>query len=185
RPLVDVDSMLLPDRAGVRMSLMQWLKFIVATIPKLPAVISSRPSVVDARISKVSHISPFENFAVLTYCFGGSTAVRLGSTGLVQSVVICHPGPFSEAQAKAIKVPASWVCAEDDLFFNHAYRLQIEALFVEREGTDASIEYEFKDYEGTAHGFAARPNLALPKVKEAHEKAFQQAVDWFEKTLHL
>lgn len=36
---------------------------------------------------------------------------------------------------------------------------------------------------GTAHGFGARPNLELPEVKEAHEKAFQQTVDWFAKTL--
>jgi len=37
---------------------------------------------------------------------------------------------------------------------------------------------------GTAHGFAARPNLEVPEVKEAYEKAFQQTVDWFKKTLH-
>jgi len=36
---------------------------------------------------------------------------------------------------------------------------------------------------GTAHGFAARPNLEIPEVEEAYEKAFQQTVDWFKKTL--
>ena len=36
---------------------------------------------------------------------------------------------------------------------------------------------------GTAHGFAARPNLEVPEVKEGYEKAFQQTVDWFKKTL--
>ena len=36
---------------------------------------------------------------------------------------------------------------------------------------------------GAAHGFAARPNLEVPEVKEAYEKAFQQAVDRFKKTL--
>lgn len=28
--------------------------------------------------------------------------------------------------------------------------------------------FEWKVYEGTTHGFAARPNLALPKIKEAY-----------------
>ncbi|KAG6918342.1 hypothetical protein DXG01_014991 [Tephrocybe rancida] len=166
RPLVDVDMILLPDRAGVRMSIMQWLKFILATIPKLPAVISSRPSVVDARLSKffaaIVEEKKYQKIGAVGYCFGGATAIRLGSTDLVQSVVICHPGPFSIAQAKAIKA---------------------EALFAERKDTDAFVEYEFKDYEGTAHGFAARPNLEIPQVKEAYEKAFRQAVDWFDKTI--
>jgi dienelactone hydrolase len=38
---------------------------------------------------------------------------------------------------------------------------------------------------GTVHGFAARPNLSLPEIKEAHEKAFEQTVAWFEKTLSV
>lgn len=36
---------------------------------------------------------------------------------------------------------------------------------------------------GTAHGFAARPNLALPEIEEAFEQAFNQTVHWFDKTL--
>lgn len=53
--------------------------------------------------------------AVLTacrYCFGGTTAIRFAATDLIESVVICHPGPFSLPQIQAIRVPASWVCAE-------------------------------------------------------------------------
>lgn len=37
--------------------------------------------------------------------------------------------------------------------------------------------------QGTAHGFAARPNLAYPEVKAGYEGAFEQAVQWFKKTL--
>jgi len=36
---------------------------------------------------------------------------------------------------------------------------------------------------GTTHGFAARPNLAYPDVKEAYEQCLVQAIDWFKKTL--
>ena len=38
--------------------------------------------------------------------------MRLGGADLVNSVVICHPGPFTINQVKAIKVPTAWVCAE-------------------------------------------------------------------------
>jgi hypothetical protein len=36
---------------------------------------------------------------------------------------------------------------------------------------------------GTAHGFALRPNLALPDLKTAYEGALEQTAAWFEKTL--
>lgn len=36
---------------------------------------------------------------------------------------------------------------------------------------------------GTAHGFAARPNLELPDIVEAYKKAMEQIVSWFVKTL--
>ncbi|GLB42234.1 putative dienelactone hydrolase endo-1,3,1,4-beta-D-glucanase [Lyophyllum shimeji] len=60
-----------------------------------------------------------------------------------------------------------------------ALRLQAEAVFSGRKGSDKFLEYEFKDNKGTAHGHAARPNLNIPEAREAHEKAFQKAVDWF------
>lgn len=36
---------------------------------------------------------------------------------------------------------------------------------------------------GTVHGFAARPQLSIPEVKEAFESVQQQIVNWFRKTL--
>lgn len=36
---------------------------------------------------------------------------------------------------------------------------------------------------GTTHGFATRPNLDIPEIKEAYQKAFEQTVEWFNKTL--
>jgi len=53
---------------------------------------------------------------LIRYCFGGATCVRIGSTGLVDSVVIAHPGGFSMDKVKAIKVPASWACAQGTCF---------------------------------------------------------------------
>lgn len=36
---------------------------------------------------------------------------------------------------------------------------------------------------GTAHGFAARPNLGVPDVKEGYQKALEFTVEWFNKTI--
>jgi len=36
---------------------------------------------------------------------------------------------------------------------------------------------------GTTHGFASRPNMEYPEVKEGFEQAFEQTVNWFNKTI--
>ena len=91
----------------------------------------------------------------------------------------------------------------DDFTFGKSLRTKVEAIFAEREGTAQFVDYEFKDYKGqsfccvgsqkvfthaisgTTHGFAARPNLSLPDIMEAHEKAFEQTVEWLQKTLSV
>jgi len=87
--------------------------------------------------------------------------------------------------------------------FNSQLRKRAEEAFSERRGKENFVEYEFKDYKGqhnqclhtgklsnlmvnftgTAHGFACRPNLGLQEVKEAYEKALEQTITWFQKTL--
>jgi len=103
----------------------------------------------------------------LRYCYGGATCVRIGSTGLVDTVVIAHPGTFSLDQVKAMKVPASWVCAQgisscqlcylfwssidiisEDFFFPDSLRHQAEAEFAGRKGKQNFVEYEFKEWKG-------------------------------------
>lgn len=60
-----------------------------------------------------------------------------------------------------------------------------EAIFAARKDQPGFIDYEFADYAGTAHGFAARPNLELPNIVEAYKKAMEQTATWFAKTLAL
>ena len=85
-------------------------------------------------------------------------------------------------------------------------RFEAEAEFASRKDTPRFVEYEFVDYpgklfrtnlieyyrssyhlrgfvSGTAHGFASRPNMKYPEIREAHEKALQQTIEWFRKTL--
>ena len=89
----------------------------------------------------------------------------------------------------------------EDAFWPESQRNKAEAVFAARKDTDKFMDYEFKVYKGaqslalvilglsemliigTAHGFASRPNLQLPEIKAAHEKASEQTIAWFQKTL--
>jgi len=183
-----LDSM--PDQAGVKMSIFGYVKIILfKLIPAVPALIRSRPSVAEARVvefvGKVQAEKKYEKLGAVGYCFGGTIAASLGSKDIFNSVVICHPGGLTAEQIRAVKVPASWVCAEEDMSFKRPIRLQAEEIFEERKGKENFVEYEFKDYKGTVHGFAARPNLGIPEIKAAFEAAFEQTVEWFNKTLPI
>lgn len=189
RPLVPRGDLLTPERAEQTMSLYDWVRFVVKFIPNIPAFISSRPSVVDRRVSSflalLKEKNHYANVGAVGYCYGGATCVRLASTGLVDGVVICHPGPFSSAEVRAMKTPSSWVCAEADFSFSEATRLQTEAELAGRKGTEREVAYEFNVYKGTAHGFASRPNPDFADIMDRHREAIDQKVAWFEKTLRL
>ena len=91
--------------------------------------------------------------------------------------------------------------------FGPNVRANTEAIFAARKDKSDFVDYEFHDYKGTelgfnriynifrltdtlcflrkgtVHGFAARPNLGIPEVKEAFENAFSTTVQWFKKYL--
>ncbi|KAJ7126070.1 dienelactone hydrolase endo-1,3,1,4-beta-D-glucanase [Mycena epipterygia] len=185
-PIFPVEIMI-PTRVGEKLSFGYWARFYWTLLLRLPYLVASRPSVVDSRLSTffrdLREQKKYEKIGAVGYCYGGATAVRIGATGAIQSAVVCHPGPFSIAQLKTSTVPTSWVCAEDDAYFKPEKRLEAEAIFAERKGKDTFVDYEFKEYKDTTHGFASRPDLKYPEIKEAYEKALDQTVEWFKKTL--
>ncbi|KAJ7167880.1 Alpha/Beta hydrolase protein [Mycena filopes] len=178
----------LPQKAGQKLSVWDWVVLVFTILPSLPGLIRNRPSVVDARtislVKAIKETKKYEQIGTIGYCFGGGIALRVGaSTDLFQSIVLAHPSPPKDAQLRAIKAPTAWACAEDDMGLTPARMAEIEALYAGRKDSADFVEYEIETYKGTAHGFAARPNLAFPDVKEGFEGAFKQAVKWFEKTL--
>ncbi|KAK7469197.1 hypothetical protein VKT23_003688 [Stygiomarasmius scandens] len=185
KPPVTPEVMKLPARAGEKVSM---LKVIWSSLPYLPSLlIRNRPSVVDSRvkqfIEKLQSEKKYEKLGAVGYCFGGAMCIRFGNSGLLKTIIICHPGSFSQKDLEAISIPCSWVCAEDDFVFGPAARAKAEKSFESRKGKDNFVEYEFKDYKGTTHGFASRPNMEYPEVKEGFEQAFEQTVNWFNKTI--
>jgi len=161
------------DTAGEKLPLLRKLGFIWVVLQHLPAIFRNRSSVLDARINafipKVKAEKKYERLGAVGYCMGGAATIRLASAGLVDTVVVAHPGLCNITEIKAMKIPSAFVCAEEDSSFGPALRNEAEAVFAERKGKDNFLEYEFVDYKGTVHGFAARPNLALPAIKEAFE----------------
>jgi len=133
-------------------------------------------------VKKIKEEKGYTKFGAVGYCYGGASCVALATAGLISSVVIAHPAPFSIGEVDKIKIPASWICAEEDNTFPPKNRKAAEESFAKRT---TKVEYEFKDYKGTVHGFAARPALQIPEVKAAFEESFAQTLNWFDKTLKV
>ncbi|KAG6836944.1 hypothetical protein H0H93_000834 [Arthromyces matolae] len=189
-PIMPLTKMKAMERANMpgQHSTLDWIRFFfVDLLPHIPAFFASRPSIAGARINEfvktIREEKSYESIGSVGYCFGGSCVASLGTTGLVQSVAIFHPGPFTVDFAKTIKAPAFWGCAGTDRAVPRKLIEETEAMYAGRKGTDSFIEYNFKTYEGTIHGFAIRPDLAQPVVKEAYEAALADTVSWFNKTL--
>ncbi|KAH9997952.1 dienelactone hydrolase endo-1,3,1,4-beta-D-glucanase [Russula vinacea] len=190
KPPFDVNKLepLMPDRAGVKPSWLDVGLFVFKVLPSLPGFFASRPSVVIPEstrqfIKKIKSEKGYERIGAVGYCYGGSMAGRLGSTDLVNTIVIAHPNNLPPAQVRAIKVPSCWVLAEEDMNFKDKDAQAARDILKEQEAKSDHVDYEFKTWKGTAHGFAVRPNLKVPDVKAGYEGALDQTVAWFKKTL--
>ncbi|KAI6041374.1 dienelactone hydrolase, partial [Pisolithus marmoratus] len=189
-PLLRVEGMetqLLPDRPGYSSFWDKFCMIAFVVLPRVGTILRSRPSVGDVRakqfIKAIREDRKYHKVGGVGYCYGGGVAARLATTlNYLDSVVICHPAPILINSIKKIKIPASWVCAEDDMFFKKK-RMRAEAIFAERKDSGDAVPYEFVDYKGTVHGFACRPNLAFEDVKAAFEKSLEQTTVWLRKTL--
>ncbi|KAH9997954.1 dienelactone hydrolase endo-1-3,1,4-beta-D-glucanase [Russula vinacea] len=189
KPPFDANKLepLLPDRAGVKPSCRDVGLFAIRFLLSIPRFFASRPSVVDPRvhrfIKKIRDERGYGRIGVVGYCTGGAMAARLGSTELVDTIVIAHPTNLKSVDIRAIKVPSCWVLAEDDMGFKDKDVKGARAILREQEVRSDHVDYEFKIWKGTASGFAVRPNLKVPDVKAGYEGALDQTIAWFKKTL--
>ncbi|KAJ7644111.1 dienelactone hydrolase endo-1-3,1,4-beta-D-glucanase [Roridomyces roridus] len=188
-PVTPAQLQALPQKAGEKLGFFGLIKLVFAALPSLPAMYRTRPPVVAPRtavwIKKLQAEKKYEKLGTIGYCFGGGIALELGSTDkdLFQSIILAHPSPPKDEQIKAIKAPTAWCCAEEDMAIKPARVNEIEAIYAGRKDKPDFVDYEIKVHKGTTHGFAARPRLDYPEVKEAFEQAFEQSVSWFNKTI--
>jgi len=171
---------------GEKRGFLGTLKLIWLFLRRMPLLIRSRPSVGDARVAKFVQIlrneQGYKKVGVVGYCWGGSSTLRLASKDLFNSAVVFHPGPVSLKELQATNIPIAFGCAEEDDSFPLKLAHQFEAALAEKK-KNGGPDFEFKEYMGVCHGFAARPAEHNPVHKERFTEAFNQTISWFEKTL--
>ncbi|KIJ62730.1 hypothetical protein HYDPIDRAFT_30319 [Hydnomerulius pinastri MD-312] len=182
QPILSPDGMeaqLLPDRAGP-WPLWDQIRLYTRIIGSLGVIFRSRPSVVVPRTAEfIKTVREQNKYKKI----GGVGATPPGPQKSPENKGVSHPSILSEALISSMDVPTAWACAEQDSAFSPQLRLKAEAIFAARKDKDDFVPYEFKDYKGTAHGFACRPNLAYEDVKAGFEGSLEQTVGWFGKTL--
>ncbi|EKM51493.1 uncharacterized protein PHACADRAFT_261654 [Phanerochaete carnosa HHB-10118-sp] len=180
---------LLPDTGNPndQMTFMRKMWMLMLGLSRAFRLYAIRPAVVDPRaaafIRRLRDERKYDKIGAVGYCFGGALCIRLGAAGAVDSLVVCHPTINNADQIREVRVPTAFACAEADSSFTPAIRKEAEKYFESQKGTEGAVEFEFKDYPGTVHGFATRPNPKVPEVVEAYKVALDQTAGWFRKTL--
>ncbi|KZV80685.1 dienelactone hydrolase endo-1,3,1,4-beta-D-glucanase [Exidia glandulosa HHB12029] len=164
---------------GHKRTTWEFISMVYTLLPKMPGLYSVRPKVTDKfvteYIQKLKKERGYTTIGVTGYCFGGGITLRFASGDLVDGAVIAHPSGVEAPLVKAIKRPTLWLCAEEDHALSDAVRKEAEQILASMKSSGGPW-YEFVDYEGTTHGFAARPALEYPKVKDAFEDSLTRTV---------
>ncbi|KAK0388852.1 hypothetical protein NLU13_5095 [Sarocladium strictum] len=119
----------------------------------------------------------YKKIAAVGYCFGAKYIIRHYKDGIDVGFV-AHPSFVDEAEFAAIPGPLSIAAAETDTIFPAENRHKSEEIL-----RKIGVPYQINLFSGTEHGFAVRGDPKVKSQKFAKERAFQQAVDWFDEHL--
>lgn len=98
---------------------------------------------------------------------------------LHQQLPIINAASFvDESELAAIDGPLSIAAAETDEIFPAEKRHQSETILVKTKQP-----YQINLFSGTQHGFTVRGDMSVKPQRFAKEKAFLQAVQWFDEYL--
>ncbi|KAI9683661.1 MAG: hypothetical protein M1829_004966 [Trizodia sp. TS-e1964] len=112
------------------------------------------------------------------YCFGARYVVRELQPGQLDAGFIAHPSFMTHDEVTKIKGPLSIAAAETDGVFTIEQRRDTEEVL-----RKLPFAWQINLYSGVQHGFSLRGDPSVKVVKFAKEKAFQQALDWFDEHL--
>lgn len=93
-------------------------------------------------------------------------------SSMIEGGIVAHPSFLVAEEAKEIRRPMLFLCAEKDSIFPD----QMREIF-EKELTSKGLG-EFHHYPGTEHGFVVRPTDSQ-QSQEQRDKAVQQAILFF------
>ncbi|CAF1244724.1 unnamed protein product [Rotaria sordida] len=122
----------------------------------------------------------YESIQVIGFCYGAKVVVHLIThpelSSLVKASVVAHPSFLVKEEAKQIRRPILFLCAENDTLFIPDLRQEFEKE-LNSNGLGTFIEYP-----GTSHGFVVRPDDSQ-QVNQQKDKAVQDAIHFFKKNL--
>ncbi|TVY46952.1 Hydrolase [Lachnellula occidentalis] len=116
-----------------------------------------------------------KSIAGVGYCFGAKYVVRHLKENRLDVAYIAHPSFVTSEELSAITKPLSIAAAEDDAIFTQENRFESEKILA-----GLILPYQINLYGGVGHGFALRGDLSIKEVKFATDRAFEQAVTWFD-----
>lgn len=109
------------------------------------------------------------------YCFGGLYAlIAGGSLHLADAVVGCHISMTNKSHFEQMEVPTAIVCAQEDNLFSDSFRNEAQQVLMRK----SELPNKFLLTNGTAHGFASRPNPDNPLIMSAFKEANDLIVEW-------
>jgi len=121
----------------------------------------------------------YKKIGAVGYCFGAKYVVRFMPKGKGIDVgYSAHPSFVEEEELAAISGPFSISAAEIDQMFPAEKRHKSETILIETKQP-----YQINLFSGVEHGFAVRCDPSIKVQKFAKEKAFLQAVAWFDEHL--
>jgi dienelactone hydrolase len=117
---------------------------------------------------------------VIGFCYGAKVVVHLIThpelSSTVKAAVAAHPSFLVKEEAKQIKRPILFLCAQNDQAFIPSLRQEFE-----KELTSNGLG-TFIEYPGTVHGFVVRPDNS-EQVIQQRDKAVQDAIQFFKKNV--
>ncbi|KFX87337.1 hypothetical protein V490_08338 [Pseudogymnoascus sp. VKM F-3557] len=119
----------------------------------------------------------YKEIGAVGYCFGAKYVVRYMSEekgAHIKVAYMAHPSFVDEAELEAAKGPISISAAETDTIFPVKMRHRSEEILAASKNP-----YQINLFSGVSHGFAVRGDPSVAPEKFAKERAFEQAVQWF------
>ncbi|TVY56069.1 Hydrolase tropI [Lachnellula cervina] len=130
--------------------------------------------IADTVIDHLKNALKVKNVAGVGYCFGAKYVIRHLKDNQLDVAYIAHPSFVTSEELSAITKPLSIAASEIDVIFTKEKRFESEQILA-----DLKLPYQINLYGGVDHGFALRGDLSVKEVKFATDRAFEQAVTWF------
>ncbi|KAI3808723.1 hypothetical protein L1987_24682 [Smallanthus sonchifolius] len=115
---------------------------------------------------------------VAGFCWGGMTVSKLSTYGETEAAVILHPGPLSDDDIHATKVPTAILGAEIDEYSPPEKIKKIGEIL-----TAKSVDNFVKIYPGVVHGWTVRYKDDDEHVVKCAMEAHADMLNWFTKYL--